>query len=238
MKIADSSPRDVVAIVPVRSADLERDGVAIELAGRPLVAYTIEAARASSLIGRVVAYPDGDEQARLCRHFGADVPFLRPPELSRHGVGLDAVLVDCLVRLSADRSFAAKVVVVLEPAHPVRPAGLVDRVVQTLAEGDFDTVFTAYEERHSFWRVDAYGELQPLEQDLGLPRGERAALYKEMSGLVLACRTQALAAGSRFGTRVGLVPVRESYGLVDVQDPGGLALAECLLGMRRAEVSP
>jgi N-acylneuraminate cytidylyltransferase len=218
----------VVAIVPVRGRDLERNGRPLTLAGRPLIAHTLDALRGAELVGRIVVSTDSDRHAAIAREYGAEVPFLRPADLAAAGVGLDDVLRHCLDSLEAQGGALWSHVVVAEVTHPLRPAGLVDRVLQALDEQNLDTVFTAYEERHSFWHFNSYGELEPVEKQIGATRGERPVLYREASGLVLVCRSEILRQGSRFGPRIGVVPVRGLFGLIDLQDEGGLELTEAL----------
>jgi N-acylneuraminate cytidylyltransferase len=70
-----------VAFVPARSGSERVPGKNVRpLAGHPLVAYAIETALQSGVFGRVVCSTDSEEIADVARWYGADVPFLRPPE--------------------------------------------------------------------------------------------------------------------------------------------------------------
>ncbi len=71
----------VVAFVPARSGSERVPGKNVRvLAGHPLLAYAIETARQSGIFERVVVSTDSEEIAEIARWYGADVPFLRPPE--------------------------------------------------------------------------------------------------------------------------------------------------------------
>lgn len=73
----------VVALVPARAGSTRVPGKNIRpLAGHPLIAYTISAAHASGLFDAVVVSTDSPAIARIARHYGAEVPGLRPPELA------------------------------------------------------------------------------------------------------------------------------------------------------------
>ena len=74
----------VAALVPARggSKGIPRKNV-IAVAGKPLIAWTIEAALRSSVLDRVVVSTDDEEIARVSKEWGAEVPFYRPAELSR-----------------------------------------------------------------------------------------------------------------------------------------------------------
>lgn len=75
-----SAPR-AVAFVPARSGSERVPGKNVRpLAGHPLLAYAIETALQSGVFERVVVSTDAEEIAAIARWYGADVPFLRPPE--------------------------------------------------------------------------------------------------------------------------------------------------------------
>jgi CMP-N,N'-diacetyllegionaminic acid synthase len=71
----------VVAFVPARSGSERVPGKNVRvLAGHPLLAYAIETAHQSGIFERVVVSTDSEEIAEIARWYGAEVPFLRPPE--------------------------------------------------------------------------------------------------------------------------------------------------------------
>ena len=73
----------LLAIIPARggSKRLPRKNI-LDLAGKPLIAWTIEAALKSMYIDRVVVSTDNDEIASISKKHGADVPFMRPAEMA------------------------------------------------------------------------------------------------------------------------------------------------------------
>lgn len=225
-----------VIVIPAREADLVRDGAMLQLSGKPLLWYTIAAALESTRATRVVVYTDGELVARVARDLGAEVPFVRDPALSSPSVGLAAVL-QRFVQDIALSGPLPDIIVCLEPSHPIRPSGLIDSVLDALEGSDLDTIFAAYEDHHSFWTIGEAGEFMPLSAHPDAPRGQRAPLFREVAGLVCATRTAILRSGQRIGPRVGVVPVRDWIGLVDTQDPVGLALVERLMEALQARSS-
>lgn len=222
-----TAPR-VLAIIPIRGRDLIKTGGMPLLEGRPLIAYTVEAARGSKMIQRVVVSTDSEEVRRMAVELGAEAPFLRPPGLAEAGTPIERVLQHCLDWLEAQEGFRPDIVVRLEISHPFREEGLIDRVIQALLDQGLDTVFTAYEDHHNFWKVNRFGELEPiLEEDQ--TRTRRPPIYKEISGLVCATTGDVVRAGQRLGKRVGVVPLTSLHALVDTQDELGLDLARRLL---------
>ena len=73
----------VVAIIPARggSKGVPRKNIR-DLAGKPLIAYTIEVAKKSRYIDSIIVSTDDEEIAKIARNYGADVPFIRPIELA------------------------------------------------------------------------------------------------------------------------------------------------------------
>jgi len=78
-----SGGSDIVALIPARggSKGIPRKNIKL-MAGKPMIAWTIEAAKRSQNLRRVVVSTDDVEIASVARDFGAEVPFMRPPELA------------------------------------------------------------------------------------------------------------------------------------------------------------
>ena len=226
--MTDVAAAEVLALIPVRGRDLVKSGGMPLLGDRPLMAYTVDAARRARTVGRVVVSTDSEDVQQLAVSLGAEAPFLRPAELSAPGTPLEAALRHAVLTLEADGGYRAQIIVRLEISHPFREVGLIDRVVRTLLEQDLDTVFTAYEDHHNFWKVNEAGELEPLT-DGARTRAHRPPIYKEVSGLVCAIRAEVVRKGQRLGDRVGVVALNSLQALVDTQDESGLELARRVL---------
>lgn len=77
-----------IAIIPARGGSKRIPGKNIKLfAGKPLIAYSIEAAKESGLFDKIIISTDSEEVAEVAKSYGADVPFIRPQELSNDFVG-------------------------------------------------------------------------------------------------------------------------------------------------------
>lgn len=82
-----------VAIIPARggSKRIPRKNIK-DFHGKPLIAYSIEVARASKLFDKIIVTTDDEEIAEIAKAYGADVPFLRPKELSDDFTGTQDVV--------------------------------------------------------------------------------------------------------------------------------------------------
>ncbi len=129
----------VVALIFARggSKRVPRKNIRL-LAGKPLIAYAIETAKASRYIQRVVVSTEDQEIAEVAREYGAEVPFMRPPELARDDVTAWASWQHAITELAKER--AIDVTVVLPPPAPLRAAEDVDACIEHLLNSDADAV--------------------------------------------------------------------------------------------------
>lgn len=111
------------------------------LAGKPLLAWTVDAALASQRLSRVVLSTDNDAIADVGRSCGVEVPFMRPPELARDDTPTVPVL-QHMVRTLAEAGDAYDAVFVLQPTHPLRLASDIDGAITLLEQTGADSVIS------------------------------------------------------------------------------------------------
>lgn len=108
-----------------------------EICGKPLIAWTIEAARKSRLLDRYVVSTEDKEIAEIARKYGAEV-IPRPPELATDEATTLSVLQDVLKKIDAD------IVVLLQCTSPVRDDGLVDYCIGRFLETKADSLASGF----------------------------------------------------------------------------------------------
>lgn len=227
----------VVAVIPARGGSKGLPGKnLLPLAGKPLIAHTIEAARRCPLIDRVLVSTDDPAIAAVARQFGAEAPFLRPPELARDDTPTEPVLQHAVEWLEREEGYRVDVVVFFQPTDVFRTQALVNSVVRRLLDDDsLDSVFAAYKTHKNFWRR-VNGAWMRLAPDIAYgPRQSREPLYREDTGLACATRARFIKAGRRLGDRVDLVVTDDVCSGVDIHDEFDFWLAERILseGKRR-----
>jgi YrbI family 3-deoxy-D-manno-octulosonate 8-phosphate phosphatase len=123
----------MVAIIPARggSKSIPRKNIKL-LGGYPLIAYSIAAGLGSKYIDRVIVSTDDREIAEVARQYGAEVPFMRPPELAEDKVTDLPVFQHTLQWLKQNEKYVSDIVVQLRPTSPFRPLQCVDEAVQLL----------------------------------------------------------------------------------------------------------
>src|SRR6185295_5497569 len=131
----------VVALIPARSGSKRvADKNARVLGGHPLMAYTIEAARASGVFDKVVCSTDTGRLARIAHHYGAEIPFLRPAEFATSTSPDIEWVDDLLKRLKAEgRTYDS--CSLLRPTSTFRTAETIKRAwKEFLAEEGVDSL--------------------------------------------------------------------------------------------------
>lgn len=126
-----SIPKDILAVIPARggSKGIPRKNLRT-LAGKPLVMYTIEAAKKSQWVSRVLVSTDDEEIKSISVTAGAEVPYLRPAELATDDVHAIEVVLHALSWLREKESYIPEVVVMLLPTSPLRRADAIDEAIK------------------------------------------------------------------------------------------------------------
>jgi spore coat polysaccharide biosynthesis predicted glycosyltransferase SpsG/CMP-N-acetylneuraminic acid synthetase len=221
--------RRVLAVVPARGGTDHVPYLNIKRLGDcPLLAHTLQAARAAQTVDRVVVSTDDPQVAEVARAWGAEAPFLRPRDLAGDIPSLKPVIVHAVREMEA-RGERPEVVVVLQATTPFRDGAAIDDAVGKLVAGGYDTVLSVTEDRTLSWRAEG-SRLLPLFAREGR-RDEQPPVYKE-NGAVVAMRRAVLDGDSRFGEKVGHVVLDKRAGFT-VHDLEDFWMAERLLNQPR-----
>jgi len=229
-----------LGVVPARSGSkrIPRKNVRL-LSGRPLLAYTAEAALQARRLTSVILSTDDDAIAEIGRECGLDVPFVRPPELALDGTPMLDV-VRHAVQMMEGLGEVFDAICLLQPTTPLRRPADIDACIALLEQSSADAVVTvlpvptAYNPCWVYFR-DPRGFLQlstggrdPIAGRHDLP----PAFHRE--GSVYVTRRQVvLQQGSLYGERVLGYPL-DPKECVNIDDPEDWKRAARLLRTRRA----
>ena len=135
-----------VAIIPALAGSRGiPDKNILEFAGKPLIAWTIEQACKASNIDRVIVSTDSERIADIARNFGAEVPFLRPAEISASDVAIEPVMVHAYEWLRANESYKAGSLILLFPTNPLRAIHHIDECLELFISSKADSVISVHE---------------------------------------------------------------------------------------------
>jgi len=225
----------VLGIVPARggSKGIPRKNVAL-LAGKPLLAYTAEAALRAERLSRVVLSTEDDAIAEIGRRLGLDVPFLRDAALARDDTPGLPVIQDVVRRLEADGD-VYDAVFTLQPTSPLRRAEDIDGPIGLLERTGADSVisFVSVGEKHParMKYIDEAGRVvnPPFAEKFeGQRRQELPPIFLREGSVYLTRREVLMLHDSLQGRdcRAWIVPPERAC---NIDEPLDLLLAECLL---------
>jgi len=222
----------VIAVIPARGGSKSVPGKNIRpLAGKPLLAWSIEVAQRVSEIDRVIVSTDDAEIASVGRAHNAEV-YVRPSHLATD----EALVIDALkdlLRTLQSEGEKPEWVILLEPTCPLRTADDVRNCLDLVAKGGYDSVATFKDAElnpHRAWRlVDGVPEVFIPGAVPWLPRQQLPKAY-QLNGAVYLFRASLLAeeAKSLLVGKLGavLMPRDRSQ---DIDDSIDFTIVEALL---------
>ena len=120
----------MLAFIPARSGSKRVPQKNIKrLDGKPLIAYTIEVAKASEYINRIVLSTDSQEIASVAKEHGAEIPFLRPENISRSDSTEMEFFEHALDWFSENENYVPDLIVLLYPTSPFRKSETLDKAI-------------------------------------------------------------------------------------------------------------
>jgi CMP-N-acetylneuraminic acid synthetase len=212
--------QEVCAIIPLRA---NNDGVDSDLL---FVQETINAVKKSKYINRIILSTDSDKGYELGKEWEVEVPFIRPKDLSQSDVRIETVLKYSLEQLESQNYFP-DIIVPLEITYPFRPDGLLDKVISTLCNRNFDTVIAGFPEFRPCW-IKINEEIQRVDENTKA----RSMRHPTNIGLhSLACATYPEIIrknGDRIGKSVGIIEVTNHLSTLEFRNKQDLQHFESL----------
>ncbi|MEK7155449.1 MAG: acylneuraminate cytidylyltransferase family protein, partial [Patescibacteria group bacterium] len=163
------------------------------LAGKPLIAYTIDAAKASGVFDRIIVSTDDAEIADVAKQYGAEVPFMRPSELAGDSTPTLPVLVHALKWLKENESYEPDAVMLLQPTAPLRTPQHIREAAELFTKSGADSVVSMSEvpghhnphwqfnldneQRISIFTGEAFSDIIKRRQELPKTYTRNGAIY-------------------------------------------------------------
>ena len=225
-----------LAIIPARggSKGIPRKNLR-PLAGKPLIAYAIAAAKGARAIDRVVVSTEDTEIADVARQLGAEVR-RRPASLAQDNTPTHDVLFQVATELKAE-GYVPDAVVTLQPTSPLRTSRHIDEAAALFtANPKADSLVSVIEVPHVFhplsvMRRNADGYLEPfLPQQQPHRRQDKSPVFARNGAAIYITRTQRLA-DYVFGGRLIAYPM-DTASSIDIDTLEDLQVAEHLLQSR------
>jgi CMP-N-acetylneuraminic acid synthetase len=174
----------ILGVIPARggSKGIPRKNVK-QINGKPLIAWTIEAAKESKMIDRYVVSTEDEEIAATSREYGVDV-IERPPELATDEATTLSVLQHAVEKIPCDS------IVLLQATSPIRRGGLIDECIREFLDNEYDSLATGF-----ICKYIEYGKNNSRRQDI------EGFFYDD--GNVYIIKADLIERGERYGEKIG-----------------------------------
>lgn len=181
------SKKKVLAIIPARSGSKGiKDKNIISLNGKPLISYTIDAAKKSKYIDDIVLSTDSQRIANVAIKYGAEVPFIRPEELATDRSKTIDVVLHAINYLGNEGRFF-DTLILLQPTSPLRTKEDIDCALEEYVKNDYKSLASINQVKEHpilIRSINDNGELSSLLNENSTVRRQDLSVYYRINGSI------------------------------------------------------
>lgn len=142
---------EILALIPARGGSKGIPGKnLISLCGKPLIQYTIDAAKKSKIITRTILSSDDDEIINYCKKQDIEVPFKRPEEYAEDTSSMIDVIYHAVRFLELKENYLPDYILLLQPTSPLRTENHIDEALTKLINSGADSIVSVVDVPHNF----------------------------------------------------------------------------------------
>jgi len=228
----------IIAIIPARSGSKGLPDKNIKLLnGKPLLAWTIEAAKNSGLFDEIMVSTDSEKYAEIAMSYGASVPFLRSAENSNDTAGSWDVVREVLQAYKDDgREFDA--LCLLQPTSPLRTSDDIHNASDILRRDGIKAVVSVCECEHSpLWTNTLPGNQSMADfiTEASMQQRQRHETYYRLNGAIYFWETESFLRGDKLYSEGTQAYVMATENSVDIDNKVDFMLAEAIIREKSAE---
>ena len=230
---------EILCIIPARggSKGIPHKNI-VPLGGKPLLAYSIEAALEAPSVSRVVVSTDDEKIAGVANRYGAEVVW-RPDEISGDEATSESALLHVLGFMWEREAYNPDLIAFLQATSPLRQPGDVQNAIDTLLLESADSLFSACKVEGFVWREEYDADIRRMDLSDPQARQRRQEISRptlEENGSIYVFRQQVLPKyGARLGGKIA-VYLMDRLDSFQVDEPRDLELMERLLALRKEPV--
>ncbi len=231
----------ILGIIPARagSKGIPNKNI-VNLAGKPLIAYTIYAAKKSKLITNLLVSTDSKKIAEVAKRYGADVPFLRPKKLAKDKSPMVPVVQHAINFLEKKNKEIFDYIVLLQPTSPLKTTQDIDSAIKMLIKTNADNVYSVTRLTQNTYhplrikKIEKNNNVMPFcsqSEVEGVQRQSLPVVYRRNGAIFAFSRDLIMNKNSIFGTPQGdtrafIMPPERS---IDIDSEFDLILAEYII---------
>ena len=226
-----------IAIICARggSKGLPRKNVK-ELDGVPLIGRVVKQAVDQACIDTVIVTTDDQEIATIAKHYGAEIPFIRPSSLAEDLTTTEETLQHALITYEEMNNIEFDICVFLTPTDVFRRSEWISQAVNQLKSSpDLESVFVGHKTHKNFWEQQDNGSWIRVRDWMASysSRQVRRAIIREDTGLACASRAWLWREGRRLGDAVDIIVNDDDFTGIDIHAQEDLDLAQAALNIRK-----
>ncbi|SHH20385.1 acylneuraminate cytidylyltransferase family protein [Tepidibacter thalassicus] len=223
---------EILAIIPARggSKGVFRKNIK-NFNGKPLIAWTIEAAKKSKYVNKVLVNTEDEEIAQISRKYGADIPFLRPENLAKDDTPTMEVIIHALNKLKENFNYNPEYTLLLQCTSPLRNKNHIDEAIELIIDKNVDSVISVTEVEHTpFWmkRIDDNGYLEDFieyDKKIFTRRQDFPKLYR-LNGAIYIAKTEKLLEFRDFEMKKTIPYVMDRVSSIDIDSLDDFNIAQ------------
>lgn len=224
-----------IAIIPARGGSKRLPGKNIKnLCGRPLIEWSIEAALKSKLFDRIIVSTDSDEIREISIRAGAEVPYLRSPELASDTATTNDVVTD-IVKWLEGTGVVVSTIMILQPTSPLRTETDIVNAFDLMVEKKAKAIVSVCEVEHPIQYCNV------LEDDLSMDnfipatsikRTQELPIYYRLNGSIYLFNRDYVSNINNIYSKGTFAYIMNRFNSIDIDEKIDFELAEILLSKR------
>mgnify|MGYP002762846722 FL=1 len=219
---------EILGLIPARggSKGIQRKNIS-ELAGRPLIDYSINASNKSDTVDRTIVSTDSEEIATVARECNAEVPFARPAELATDEAPTEPVVEHAINWLESD-GIDIETIILLQPTSPLRTADHIDEAFEVYQTPDVDSVVSVYPDHSYRWIQDSNAAERINYDHNRTRRQEKNPEYVE-NGAIYIVSAEKFSQKEKILTGRTKLYIMNKLVSIDIDEPVDLDLAKSII---------
>jgi len=222
----------ILCIIPARGGSKGLLGKNIKnLSGKPLIAYTIEQAKSSKYIDRIIVSTDDNRIAAVSRRYGAEVPFIRPKKLAKDRSGIIDVLLHAIKWMEEKERYHFDTVMLLHVTAPLRTTFDIDSCIELLFRKGAEGIFSVTEAHRNpyFNMVELKSGRVGLVKKGNFLTRQRAPKVYDMNASIYVWKKEALKEKKRVISGKSCIYIMPRNRSVDIDDKLDFDIVKMLL---------